>query len=97
LFTRDGRLYRPAQICAPLYGSGLSINEVLQLSESAYLEQETRRILPAATERLLGLHTWNRAGELCVIDAFMRRARLGGRALANPGTLSFTDYTVHNR
>lgn len=96
LFARDGRLYRPAQICAPLYGSGLCINEVLQLSTHAFLEQEHRRILPAG-ERLLGLHTWNRAGELCVIDAFTRRARLDRRTPADPGSLPLTHYTVHNR
>jgi hypothetical protein len=77
LFLRDGRLYRPAQICAPLYGSGLAIHEVLELSPNGYLEREERRILPAPGERLLGLHTWNRASDLCVIDAFMRRPRFG--------------------
>jgi hypothetical protein len=78
LFFRDGKLYRPAQICAPLYGSGLAIHEVLELSRQAYIEREDRRILPVPQERLLGLHTLNRAGDLRVVDAFMRRARFGG-------------------
>lgn len=79
LFRRDGVLYRPAQICAPLYGSGVSINRVLQLSPQAYLEQEDERILPTHAEGLLGIHTLNRAGELSVIDGFMRRRRIGER------------------
>jgi len=75
LFRRDGALYRPAQICAPRYGSGVSINRVLHLSPRGYVEQEEERVLPAQPEGLLGLHTLNRAGELWVADAFMRRRR----------------------
>jgi hypothetical protein len=79
LYQRDGILYRPAQIGAPLYGSGVSINRVLQLSPHAYLEQEVERVLPRRSEGQLGIHTLNRAGDLSVIDGFMRRRRLGGR------------------
>jgi hypothetical protein len=77
LYQRDGILYRPAQICAPLYGSGVKINRVLHLSPQAYLEQEDERILPKQPEGLLGIHTLNRAGELSVIDGLMRRPRVG--------------------
>jgi hypothetical protein len=83
LYRRDGVLYRPAQICAPLYGSGVLINRVLHLSPQAYLEQEDERILPLQPEGLLGVHTLNRAGELSVVDGFMRRPRVGER---DPGT-----------
>ena len=75
LFWRNGALYRPAQICAPLYGSGLSINRVLRLTPRDYAERQVERILPSRREGLLGLHTVNRAGDLTVIDAFMRRPR----------------------
>lgn len=78
LYQRDGVLYRPAQIGAPLYGSGVLINRVLHLSPQAYLEQEDERILPTQSEGLLGIHTLNRAGELSVIDGFTRRPRVGG-------------------
>ena len=76
LFRRDGALYRPGQICAPLYGSGVSINRVVQLSARAYVEEEVERIVPAADSGILGVHTVNRAGELSVLDAFARRARM---------------------
>ncbi|MGQ0523013.1 MAG: glucosamine inositolphosphorylceramide transferase family protein [Betaproteobacteria bacterium] len=76
LFRRNGILYRPAQICAPLYGSGVSVNRVLHLSRHTYAESEEERIVPAAASGILGLHTVNRAGDLAVIDGFTRRSRL---------------------
>lgn len=75
LFVQDGHLYRPAQICAPLYGAGISLQRVTRLDEGGFEEHEERRILPAASEGVLGLHTMNRAGDLSVTDAFVRRAR----------------------
>ena len=77
LYWRNGALYRPAQICAPDYGSGLSINRVLRLTPHEYAERQVARVLPSAREGLLGIHTVNRAGELTVIDAWSRRGRLG--------------------
>ena len=75
LYESGGALYRPAQICAPLYGTGISLNRVLRLSPEEYVEREERRILPAHPAGLLGLHTINRAGELSVVDGFTRRLR----------------------
>jgi hypothetical protein len=76
LYWRNGALCRPAQICAPLYGSGLSINRVLRLTLQDYAERQIERILPSREDGLLGVHTINRAGNLTVIDAFTRRLRL---------------------
>jgi hypothetical protein len=73
LFWHAGALHRPAQICAPRYGAGLSINRVLRLTPQDYAERQLQRVLPAPG--LLGLHTVNRAGELTVVDAFTRRHR----------------------
>jgi hypothetical protein len=75
LYWRNGTLYRPAQICAPLYGSGLSLNRVLRLTPQEYAERQVERVLPAEQEGLLGLHTVNRAGDLTVVDGFTRRSR----------------------
>jgi hypothetical protein len=75
LFWRNGALYRPAQICVPLYGAGLSINRVLRLTPTAYAERQVERVLPALEHGILGVHTVNRAGELTVVDAFTRRRR----------------------
>jgi hypothetical protein len=76
LFRRGPELYRPAQIGVPLYGSGVSINRVLRLTPETYAEEEVERVLPSHPRKLLGIHTLNRAGELCVIDGFTRRSRL---------------------
>jgi hypothetical protein len=46
-----------------------------------YREQEEQRILPTHPAGLLGLHTLNSARELHVIDAFLRRRRMGGSGL----------------
>jgi hypothetical protein len=77
LYERDGQLYRPAQIGAPLYGSGLSINRVLKLSPEEYSEEEVERLVPPNDERIFGVHTLNRAGSLSVVDGFARRKRWG--------------------
>ena len=76
LFTLAGRLYRPAQICAPLYGTGISLQRVTRLGLDGFEEEEERRIVPAAGSGILGLHTINRSGDLSVMDAFARRSRL---------------------
>jgi hypothetical protein len=76
LYQRGNELYRPAQIGVPLYGSGVSISRVLRLTPETYAEKEVERVLPSHPKALLGIHTLNRAGDLCVIDGFMRRSRL---------------------
>jgi hypothetical protein len=75
LVWRNGALLRPAQICVPRYGAGLSINRVLRLTPHDYAERQVERVLPARASGVLGLHTVNRAGDLTVIDAFARRRR----------------------
>ena len=76
LYWRNGALHRPAQICAPLYGSGLAIHRVLRLTPNDYAERQIERVLPSEAAGLLGLHTVNRAGDLTIVDAFSRRSRL---------------------
>jgi hypothetical protein len=73
LFERDGVLYRPGQICAPIYGSGIVLHRVTRLDDEGYAEEEDRRITGVAP--ILGMHTINRAGDLSVTDVFARRMR----------------------
>ena len=75
LFRREGALYRPAQVCVPLYGAGLAIHRVEALTPEDYRESLAEVIVPRHPAGLLGLHTLNRAGDLCVVDGFMRRPR----------------------
>lgn len=74
LFRDGDGLYRPGQICAPLYGSGIALNRVTRLTADEYVEEESRRIVPESAA-ILGIHTINRAGDLSVTDAFVRRSR----------------------
>ena len=76
LFTRNGVLYRPAQVCVPRYGAGLAIHRVLKLTPEEYAERQVERLLPPPASGLFGLHTMNRAGDLTVVDAFARRRRI---------------------
>jgi len=76
LFTRNGVLYRPAQVCVPRYGAGLAIHRVLKLTPEEYAERQVERLLPPPASGLYGLHTLNRAGDLTVVDAFARRRRI---------------------
>ena len=74
LFWNGNRLFRPGQICTPLYGSGITVNRVTRLTLDEYQEEEDHRIEPREAGTL-GIHTFNRAGDLTVTDAFERRSR----------------------
>jgi hypothetical protein len=75
LYWRNGALYRPAQICTPRYGAGLSLNRVLRLTPHEYAERQVERVLPPPASGLLGIHTVNRCGDITVADAFIKRLR----------------------
>ena len=75
IYRRNGRLFRPAQVCAPLYGSGWRIHRIEKLTEREYAERWWRRSSPDRTQGILGLHTLNREGDFCVVDGFVRRRR----------------------
>lgn len=74
LFRRRGGLYRPGQICTPLYGAAIQLQRVTRLTTDEYAEEADARIEPA-DGRTLGIHTFNRAGDLTVTDAFERKSR----------------------
>lgn len=97
LYQRNGALYRPAQVCAPLYGSGLSINRVLHLSPDSYVEREEHRIVPTPAEGALGLHTLNRAGDLTVIDLFVQRPRFGRRRAIEAGPAQSSTWPLQKK
>ena len=66
---RDGnRMIRTSQSCAPSYGYSVDFNEITALSKVCYREERFRTILPQNWERLDGIHTYNRVGNLEVID-----------------------------
>jgi hypothetical protein len=75
LFEHAGRLYRPAQDCGRVYGYGLRFHEVLRMDETEYEEREVAFAEPNFAPHILGIHTFNRAHRLTVIDAKRRRWR----------------------
>ncbi|HZX41242.1 MAG TPA: hypothetical protein VFE93_05335, partial [Myxococcaceae bacterium] len=69
ILTDGGRLVRPSQSCAPVYGHSLLFNEITLLNACDYAEQTVRTIRPTWAPGLIGTHTYNRAGRHEVADA----------------------------
>jgi hypothetical protein len=74
IFAHEGELYRPGQVCTPIYGAAIALNRITRLDEHGYAEEEVQRITPVGTG-LIGMHTINRAGTFSVTDVFLRRPR----------------------
>jgi hypothetical protein len=72
IFENDGQVYRPAQDCSRHYGYAVSLNRILQLDPERYEELEVSRITPNGSPSVAGVHTFNRVGNLTVIDCLMR-------------------------
>ncbi len=72
ILREDGKLYRVSQNCQNSYGEGLVFSEIDALWPK-YREHVVKRIGPKdlrieAEQEILGVHTYNRCGELEVID-----------------------------
>lgn len=68
LIESGGRLLRPSQDCSVTYGYALVFNEIERLDATAYGERAGLKLLPGWLPGLVGVHTYNRAGEFEVID-----------------------------
>ena len=64
-----GRLIRPAQDCEREYGAALCFCEITELSPQGYRETPVL-VMDAPAERS-GLHTWNKTGDVTVVDIKM--------------------------
>ena len=69
ILTDGGRLVRPSQSCAPVYGHSLLFNEITRLDPRGYAERTVRTIRPTWAPGLIGTHTYNRAGRHEAVDA----------------------------
>jgi hypothetical protein len=68
-FLHDGQLYRPAQDSSAGYGSALSINRVIRLTEDEFEEETVAHIKPPAGVFYRdGMHTLSAAGGMTVLD-----------------------------
>lgn len=68
VFQTNSQLIRPSQSCAPTYGYSLTFNEITELSTTNYRESPFKTITPDALKGLSGIHTYNRAGKVELID-----------------------------
>jgi hypothetical protein len=70
IFERDGKLYRPSQHNVHgVYGYGLNIMEIEELTLDTYRERCIRTIAPDFKAGLLGCHHFDAAGGRYVLDA----------------------------
>lgn len=68
-FVHNGTLYRPGQDCASHYGAAVTVNEVITLSETEYVEVEVSRVEPLSSGAYTyGLHTLSQVGKYTLID-----------------------------
>lgn len=75
-FTHEGKLFRPGQDCSTHYGRGLIINEVLELSETAYLERAVSIVGPPQESIYSdGLHTISEVGGVTLIDGARKQIK----------------------
>lgn len=72
IFQNDGQVYRPAQDCSKHYGYAVSVNRIVQLDPETYEEVEVDRITPNGSPHVAGVHTFNRVGNMTVIDCLMK-------------------------
>lgn len=74
MFSRDGVLYRPAQDCSGTYGRAIRLYRVEELTPETYRETFVAEVGPQDVPRFAGMpaegiHTYDRAGSIEVIDA----------------------------
>ena len=77
LFCHDGSWYRPAQDGSRSYGYAVDIRRITRIDLDRYEEVPMTRIDPTWDPRVAGVHTINHVPGLTVIDARVRRSKLG--------------------
>lgn len=77
-FESAGALYRPAQNCARRYGAGITINKVIAMTKTNYVEEPVWS--HEASEDSTwpnGMHTINGCADITVVDGLRLERRLG--------------------
>jgi hypothetical protein len=74
-FYWNGELFRAAQDSSRRYGYAMTINRIVRLSPSEFVEEEVSKILPQWRKNLRGTHTLNICDDLTVIDCLVHRRR----------------------
>jgi hypothetical protein len=68
VFRRHSHLIRPSQSGAPSYGHSVTFQEIVELSRQRYYEKPLKTITPERWGKLSGIHTYNCAGNVELID-----------------------------
>jgi hypothetical protein len=68
VFRSQKRLIRPSQSGSPTYGYSFAFNEITELSKERYVERPLHSVTPEHWKRLTGVHTYNCAGNIELID-----------------------------
>lgn len=68
VFRHQNGLIRPSQSGTPTYGYSITFHEITQLSVLGYAERPVKTITPEYWNEMAGVHTYNRLGDLEVID-----------------------------
>lgn len=71
VFQHAGKLIRPSQDCSKAYGYGLVFSEIITLTETEYEERQIARLDPESVRGNSANHTYNRSGNLEVIDRYL--------------------------
>lgn len=72
IFEWDGKLYRPSQNSAYLYGFGVNLMEVIELNTAKYYEQQLIKIEPQNIPLSKRIHTFQAMIRMCMIDGVMK-------------------------
>lgn len=75
IFSYNGDIIRPSQDCSVRYGYAINFNRICVLNELEYKENAEWFLKPSEEMNIFGTHTWNEAGGLTTIDAFVRRKK----------------------
>ncbi|MEC7765291.1 MAG: hypothetical protein VX874_25535 [Pseudomonadota bacterium] len=76
VFVENGRLYRASQDNSNgVYGYGLNLMEITELSMTGYRERRVRHITPDALDGIMGMHHMDAGGGYTVMD--LRRSFTG--------------------
>jgi hypothetical protein len=76
IIQRSGRHFRVSQDCSVEYGRAFEIHEITSLTDTTYSEQRIARLEPNFLPNMIATHTYNRAGDIEVIDGcFLEPAR----------------------
>jgi hypothetical protein len=72
VFQAEGKWIRPSQSGCPTYGYSFSLNEITDLTPHSYVERPITSVEP--WNGLCGVHTYNRCGEIELIDGALMTA-----------------------